>query len=709
MPHREKYLELDKFIEERGGSQLELISILHRAQEIFGYISQETQEYIGRKLDLSPAKVYGVVTFYNYFTLEPRGKHKVVVCTGTACHINGSALLLEKLKEILKIDENEVTEDRLFSLETARCLGACALSPIIKIDEKIYSRVKPEMLETILSEYRVGKNEEIKSEETEKKAIDKVHEKKVLQKKNVEYTVRIANSTCAISSGAEKVIESFEKLEKNENVSNFKTVKVGCMGFCYCEPTIEIESSSGESIFFGNVNGEIAQEIGEVLNGNSVERNFEISLEEKLEKFSSYRIYPRELEVRVALEHCGKIDPMDIDSSVSYGSYEALKKVLKEYSPEEVIEIIKKSGLRGRGGAGYPTGLKWDICRKNPGDEKYIVCNGDEGDPGAFMDRVILESDPHQVLEAMAIAGYAIGAKRGIIYVRIEYPLAVKTLKVAIAQAESRGFLGKNIFGGDFFFNIEIRLGAGAFVCGEETALIHSMEGKRGEPTVKPPYPGERGYLGYPTNVNNVETFAHVSKIINHGYEWYRGIGTENSPGTKVFALVGKIERTGLVEVPMGVALKDIIYTVGGGLKNGKKFKAVQTGGPSGGSLSESELDLKLDYENLISAGTMMGSGGMIVMDEHDNMVEVAKFYLDFSRSESCGKCSPCRIGTTKLYELLNDFTKGKGSLEKLHLLEELGNTVKRASLCGLGRSAPNPLLSTIKKFRNEYLKGCVK
>ncbi|MGL4567548.1 MAG: complex I 51 kDa subunit family protein, partial [Fusobacteriaceae bacterium] len=319
------------------------------------------------------------------------------------------------------------------------------------------------------------------------------------------------------------------------------------------------------------------------------------------------------------------------------------------------------------------------------------------------------ESDPHQVLEAMAIAGYAIGAEKGIVYIRIEYPLAVATLKNAIAQARSRGFLGKNIFGRDFSFDIEIRLGAGAFVCGEETALIHSMEGKRGEPTIKPPYPGEKGYLGYPTNVNNVETFAHVPKIISRGYEWYRGIGTERSPGTKVFALVGKIERTGLVEVPMGVTLRDIIYRVGGGIPEGKKFKAVQTGGPSGGSLSESELDLKLDYENLLAAGTMMGSGGMIVMDEDNNMVEVAKFYLDFSRSESCGKCSPCRIGTTKLYQLLDDFTKGKGSLEKLLLLEELGNTVKRASLCGLGKSAPNPLLSTIKKFRSEYLKGCGK
>ena len=409
-------------------------------------------------------------------------------------------------------------------------------------------------------------------------------------------------------------------------------------------------------------------------------------------------------QLRIALRNCGVIDPQKIEEYIANDGYNALVKCLTEYSPRDVIEQIKKSGLRGRGGGGFPTGLKWEITANSKSDEKYVVCNADEGDPGAFMDRSVLEGDPHSVIEAMAIAGYAIGASNGLVYIRAEYPLAIERLKIAIEQARAYGFLGKTILGSGFNFDITLRYGAGAFVCGEETALIHSMEGLRGEPTFKPPFPSVSGYKGKPTNVNNVETFANIPVIINKGAEWYASIGTERSKGTKVFALAGKINNVGLIEVPMGVTLREVIYEIGGGIKGGKKFKAVQTGGPSGGCLTEKHLDTPIEYDTLIEAGSMMGSGGMIVMDEDDCMVSVAKFYLDFTVEESCGKCSPCRIGNKRLYEMLDKITKGEGTKEDLELLRNLSTVIKDTSLCGLGQTSPNPVLSTMDNFYEEYL-----
>jgi NADH:ubiquinone oxidoreductase subunit F (NADH-binding)/ferredoxin-like protein FixX len=408
-------------------------------------------------------------------------------------------------------------------------------------------------------------------------------------------------------------------------------------------------------------------------------------------------------QLRIALRNCGIIDPERIEDYIARDGYMALGKVLTELSPEAVIEIIKKSGLRGRGGGGFPTGLKWEITRKAQGDQKYVICNADEGDPGAFMDRSILEGDPHSVLEAIAINGYCTGANKGLVYIRAEYPLAVERLKIAMKQAREFGLLGNNILGTGFNFDVEIRFGAGAFVCGEETALIHSMEGLRGEPTVKPPFPSESGYLGKPSNVNNVETYASVPVIINKGPEWFASIGSEKSKGTKVFALAGKINNVGLIEVPMGITLREVIFEIGGGIKDNKKFKAVQTGGPSGGCLTEKHLDTPIDYDNLVAAGSMMGSGGMIVMDEDNCMVSIAKFYLDFTVEESCGKCSPCRIGNKRLSELLEKITKGNGTLEDLDKLRNLGTVIKDTSLCGLGQTSPNPVLSTIDNFYDEY------
>ena len=407
--------------------------------------------------------------------------------------------------------------------------------------------------------------------------------------------------------------------------------------------------------------------------------------------------------IRIALRNCGVINPERIQDYIAKDGYLALSKVIFEMSPDKVIETIKKSGLRGRGGGGFPTGLKWEITRKSAGDEKYIICNADEGDPGAFMDRSILEGDPHSVLEAMAIAGYAIGANHGVIYVRAEYPLAVNRLKASIEQAESLGLLGNKILGSDFSFNISLSLGAGAFVCGEETSLISSIEGNRGEPNVKPPFPAERGLWDKPTSINNVETFANICPIILKGDEWFASIGTEKSKGTKVFALAGKINNVGLIEVPMGTTLREIIYEIGGGIQGGRAFKAAQTGGPSGGCIPAQFLDLPIDYDSLASIGSMMGSGGMIIMDEDNCMVDIAKFYLEFTVDESCGKCTPCRIGNKRLYEKLGRITHGTGTLQTLKSLKELGEIIKDCSLCGLGQTAPNPVLSTLKYFYDEY------
>ncbi|OFX83212.1 MAG: NADH dehydrogenase [Bacteroidetes bacterium GWF2_33_16] len=409
-------------------------------------------------------------------------------------------------------------------------------------------------------------------------------------------------------------------------------------------------------------------------------------------------------QIRIALNNCGVIDPENIEDYIARDGYMALGKCITEMTPQDVIKEIKDSGLRGRGGGGFPAGLKWEIASKNHADQKYVVCNADEGDPGAFMDRSVLEGDPHAVLEAMAICGYSIGATKGLIYIRAEYPLAIKRLKIAIDQAREVGLLGKNIFGSKFDFDIELRYGAGAFVCGEETSLIHSMEGLRGEPTIKPPFPAEKGYLGKPTNVNNVETYASVPIIIRKGASWFNKIGTEKSKGTKVFALAGKVNNVGLVEVPMGTTLREVIFEIGGGIQNGKKFKAVQTGGPSGGCLTEKHLDTPIDFDNLVAAGSMMGSGGMIVMDEDNCMVSVAKFYLDFTVEESCGKCSPCRIGNKRLFELLERITKGQGTMDDLQRLRNMSNVIKDTSLCGLGQTSPNPVLSTLDNFYDEYL-----
>lgn len=479
-------------------------------------------------------------------------------------------------------------------------------------------------------------------------------------------------------------------------------IRTGCFGFCEKGPILKILP---DNTFYTQVKPTDAREIIDehVIKGRKVTRLLYADPETNTPILNSTQMSFYKKQLRVALRNCGAIDPENIDESIARDAYQALGKVLLEYTPQETIDVIKQSGLRGRGGAGFSTGLKWELTARNESTQKYVVCNADEGDPGAFMDRSILEGDPHAILEAMAICGYCIGANKGLIYIRAEYPMAIKRLKIAISQAKEYGLLGEHIFDSDFSFDITLKYGAGAFVCGEETALIHSMEGKRGEPSNKPPYPAQSGYLGKPTCVNNVETFANVPVIILKGADWFSSIGTAKSKGTKVFALAGKINNVGLIEVPMGTTLREIIYEIGGGIKNGKRFKAVQTGGPSGGCLTEKHLDTPIDYESLAAAGSMMGSGGMIVLDEDDCMVSVAKFYLDFIVEESCGKCVPCRIGNKRLYETLDRITVGKGKQEDIDKLKNLCSVIKDTALCGLGQTSPNPVLSTLNNFMEEY------
>ena len=516
--------------------------------------------------------------------------------------------------------------------------------------------------------------------------------------------VLICGGTGCTSANSPAIIEALEaQIAEKGLTDEVKVVQTGCHGLCALGPIMIVYP---EGCFYSEVKVEDVPEIVEehLLKGRIVKRLLydDTIHQDVVKSIESTDFYKK--QKRVALRNCGVINPEDIDEYIAYDGYQALAKCLTEYTPEQVIQVIKDSGLRGRGGGGFPTGRKWELAAMNKADQKYVVCNADEGDPGAFMDRSVLEGDPHCIVEAMAICGYAVGATEGYIYVRAEYPIAVNRLEIAIQQAKEYGLLGKNIFDSGFDFDLHIRLGAGAFVCGEETALMTSIEGNRGEPRPRPPYPAVKGLFGKPTTENNVETFANVPQIILKGADWFASMGTERSKGTKVFALGGKIKNTGLVEIPMGTTLREIVEEIGGGIPNGKKFKAAQTGGPSGGCIPASLMDTEIDYDNLTAIGCMMGSGGLIVMDEDNCMVDIAKFFLEFTVDESCGKCSPCRIGTKRMMEILEKITSGKGTLEDIDKLEELAYYIKQNSLCGLGQTAPNPVLATLKFFREEYI-----
>lgn len=526
---------------------------------------------------------------------------------------------------------------------------------------------------------------------------------------NNKYRVVVGMASCGLAASADVIYDVIEKTINENNLKNISLTSVGCIGECALEPIVEVYDKDNNRYTYCMVNEKKAKEIvekhligGEVLNRYLIENFKKVTDEEgNVIEVPNY-------QYRIALKNCGIINPLEIDQYIGLDGYKALEKVLFEMTPEEVVDVVTKSGLRGRGGGGFPTGLKWKFTAANKGGQSFVICNADEGDPGAFMDRAVLEGDPHAVIEAMIICGYAISATQGYVYIRAEYPLAVERLQYAIDKAYEYGLLGKGVLGSKFDFDLEIRLGAGAFVCGEETALIASIEGERGMPRNKPPYPASSGLWGRPTVINNVETFANVAQIILKGADWFKAIGTEKAAGTKVFALGGKIKNTGLLEVPMGTTLREVIYDVGGGLTKGKAFKAVQTGGPSGGILTKDDLDTPIDYDNLVRKGSMMGSGGMIVMDQDNCMVDIAKFYLEFTVEESCGKCTPCRDGNLRMLEILNKITDGKATMKDLDDLRELALMIKDTSLCALGQSAPNPVLSTLDKFYDEYLEHVV-
>ncbi|MFQ9859846.1 MAG: NADH-quinone oxidoreductase subunit NuoF [Evtepia gabavorous] len=645
-----------------------LIMILQQAQSIYGYLPQEVIYHVAQRTGNSPAKVMGVATFYSYFRLQPMGTYQIMLCDGTACHVNGSERIRTAITQELGIHNGETTEDGMFTLNEVACLGCCSLAPVMMINGDTYGNLTPEKTIKILRQLR------------QREAGNGIR-------------ILVGQGSCGVSAGAARVAKV---LAGHMTATDSFTVETtGCIGMCYLEPIVDIYE--GEQLLHRLVRVTETDALGIV---EAVRKKDFSKLEAMFISDEDARFLKK--QKRVALRNCGVVDPTSIDDYINHAGYQALDKALK-MKPEEVIEEIKVSGLAGRGGAGFPTWFKWDAARKAEGEQKHLICNADEGDPGAFMDRAVIESDPHTLIEGMLIGAYAIGDSDMYVYIRAEYPLAVERLSQAIEQARSRGLLGKNILGTDFSCDLNIKIGAGAFVCGEETALIESMEGKRGMPRLKPPFPAQSGYLNEPSNINNVETFANVAWIIQHGGTAFAAMGTENSKGTKVFALTGKVQRGGLVEVPMGNSLKDVIFDIAGGIKDGRAYKAVQMGGPSGGCIPAALMDTPIDYKALSATGAIMGSGGMVVMDDSTCMVNIARFFLDFTARESCGKCVPCRIGTTRMMEILNRICEGEGQEGDIELLEELCVSIKDGALCGLGQTAPNPVLTTIRYFREEY------
>ncbi len=645
-----------------------LIMILQQAQAIYGYLPQEVIYHVAERTGNSPAKVMGVATFYSYFRLKPMGIYQIMLCDGTACHVNGSDRIRAAITQELGIHNGETTEDGMFTLNEVACLGCCSLAPVMMINGDTYGNLTPEKTINILRQLRQRESGE-------------------------GIRILVGQGSCGVSAGAGRVAKV---LAGHMTATDSFTVETtGCIGMCYLEPIVDIYE--GEKLLHRLVKVTETDALGIV---EAVRKKDFSKLEAMFISDEDARFLKK--QKRVALRHCGVVDPTSIDDYIKNDGYKAIDKAL-HMTPEEVIEEVKVSGLAGRGGAGFPTWFKWNAARNAEGEHKHLICNADEGDPGAFMDRAVIESDPHSLIEGMLIGAYAIGASDMYVYIRAEYPLAVERLGNAIEQARSRGLLGENILGSGFSCDLNIKIGAGAFVCGEETALIESMEGKRGMPRLKPPFPAQSGYLNEPSNINNVETFANVAWIINNGGAAFAAMGTENSKGTKVFALTGKVQRGGLVEVPMGNSLRDVIFDIAGGIKNGRSYKAVQMGGPSGGCIPADLVDTPIDYKALSATGAIMGSGGMVVMDDSTCMVNIARFFLDFTARESCGKCVPCRIGTTRMMEILNRICDGQGQEGDIEMLEQLCVSIKDGSLCGLGQTAPNPVLTTIRYFRDEY------
>jgi NADH:ubiquinone oxidoreductase subunit F (NADH-binding)/NADH:ubiquinone oxidoreductase subunit E/Pyruvate/2-oxoacid:ferredoxin oxidoreductase delta subunit len=703
--------KVDKLVQETGTTPDMVIPVLQAIQKEFNYLPVEALKRVCEITEIKPGNIHGISTFYSQFRLKPVGEHIVRVCIGTACHVKGATLVYDSFRRALKLKENEDTDDKmLFTLEKVACLGCCTLAPVVQIDEVTYGHVGIEQAEGILQDFlKRLENPAAASSHFESSG------------KALQGEVRIGLGSCCVASGSQAVKAALEEALSHSNI-NVLVKQVGCVGICNQVPILEIHKDGEIPAIYAKIKPE---EVREVIKHHFKPKNVADRTKAGIYNFFDTivnREIPRSLtyynpesketpvsefllpQLSIATEFRGELKPGDLDEYRSKGGFTALEKCLQELDRDELIAIIVNSGLRGRGGAGFPSGVKWRLVKQAQSDTKYVICNGDEGDPGAFMDRMLLESYPYRVIEGMMIAAYATGAGKGIFYIRAEYPLAVKRIREAITICEKEGLLGKGIMNTQFDFEIKIFEGAGAFVCGEETALIASIEGKRGLPTMRPPYPAEKGLWGKPTLINNVETLSMVSWIIRHGDKEFSAIGTESSKGTKVFALAGKINRGGLIEVPMGISIRQIVEEIGGGIPNGHKFKAIQIGGPSGGCIPASMADISIDFTSLKDAGAMMGSGGLIILDDTDCMVDIARYFLSFTQNQSCGRCTFCRIGTTRMLEILDKICSGKGTHGDIDLLEELGKSTQAGSLCGLGKTAPNPVLSTLRYFREEYL-----
>ena len=688
-----------RVLERHGSSRGALIAILQDIQDELHYLPPEALEEVASGLDVPRNQVYHVATFFKAFSLNPRGRQIVKVCMGTACHVRGAPRILEELSRRLGIAPGETTPDGAFTLETVNCVGACALGPVVVADEQCH-RLSPAAVERFLKNLKEGGAGEAVF--TPPDDLLAAANKDLSRVASGKVSVSVCAGTGCQAYGSKAVAAALETTLKQLGIDeHVRLVQTGCHGFCERGPLVVVRP---ENIFYQHVTPEDVPEIvaRTVIGGEVVSRLLYEDAQGGKEIVHENEIPFYAGQKRVIFGNNGHISPERIDDYIGQGGYSALRKALG-MAPEQIIDEVTRAGLRGRGGGGFPTGRKWKTCRNAPGEPKYVICNADEGDPGAYMDRSLLEGNPHCVLEGMLIGAYAIGSSEGYVYVRHEYPMAVRNITRAIEQARAHGFLGKDILGSGFDFDVRVVRGGGAFVCGESTALMASLEGKAGEPRAKYIHTVESGLWGKPSNLNNVETWANVPLIIERGADQYASVGTEGSKGTKIFSLVGKIVNTGLVEVPMGVTLRQIIFDIGGGIPNGKRFKAVQTGGPSGGCLPESLLDLPVDFDALTEAGSMMGSGGMIVMDETSCMVDVAKYFLHFLSEESCGKCVPCREGIRQMHGILERITLGMGKPGDIELLEELSATVADGSLCALGGSAPNPVLSTLRYFRDEY------
>ncbi|HNY52394.1 MAG TPA: NAD(P)H-dependent oxidoreductase subunit E [Bacteroidales bacterium] len=701
-------LVVDAVVKETGTGKDKVIQVLQKVQKRLNYLPSEALKYICRVTEITPGQISGVSTFYSQFRHIPSGKHTIKICSGTACHVKGSELIADAFRRDLKIsEEKNSSPDNLFSIEEVACLGCCTLAPVVQIDEKTYGHVKPTQVKEIVTDFlqSVSKKSK-KKEEPEQESYDA--------------EVRIGLGSCCVAGGSRDILGKLLDIREYYDL-NINVKPVGCVGVCNQTPLLEIVSGDKVSSRYTNVRKDQVEEIIlKHIQPKSFDKKLKFRINNIADTFlSDDMVYsPVNLptdtrertlnnflskQLHIATLNGGVMRPDSYDEYELLGGYNALKTVLTENNPAGVISLITASGLRGRGGAGFLTGKKWEISSAMKEKPKYVVCNGDEGDPGAFMDRMILESFPFRIIEGMLIAGFATGADRGIFYIRDEYPLAVSRVKNALKICKEKGIVGNNIMRSGFSFSIEVFEGAGAFVCGEETALIASLEGKRGTPHLRPPYPAVKGYKGYPTLVNNVETLSLVPWIINNGSAEFNDIGTEKSKGTKVFALAGKVARGGLIEVPMGTTIRDIVEKIGHGVLEGRTFKAVQIGGPSGGCIPERLADTAVDYEELNRLGAMMGSGGMVVLDDTDCMVDMAKYFLEFTHKQSCGKCTYCRVGTKHMLDILTRLTQGKATIAELDELEQLCLDIKKGSLCGLGKTAPNPVITGLRYFREEY------